>query len=118
MRIRGACPVVALAVALTAGACSYRDAFVNTNTTVTSGEWQIETQADVVTGKSISEAALPGRFESPDGHRPDFGGSPEAVLSRQALERWPALKAISTLAIDVDGLTRDEVVARVVEALR
>lgn len=61
---------------------------------------------------------LAGRFESADGHRPGFGESPEALLARQALERGPALQAISTVTVDVDRLTRDEVAARVVEALR
>jgi shikimate kinase len=61
---------------------------------------------------------LAGRFESPDEHRPGFGESPEALLARQLLERGAALQAISTLAIDVDGMTPDDVAARVVEALR
>jgi hypothetical protein len=55
---------VLLAVALAAASCTYRDAFVNTNTTVTSGDWQIETQADAVTGRAISSAFVSTRQSS------------------------------------------------------
>jgi shikimate kinase len=60
---------------------------------------------------------LAERFDSAP-HRPAYGDSTEAFLAEQAAVREPLLGAIGAHVIDVDGLTPDEVVARVVEALR
>ena len=62
-------------------------------------------------------AVLAARFESADEHRPAYGEDPEAFLAAQAAQREPLARAIGAHMVDVDGLTRDEVTARVFDAL-
>ncbi|MFL5650364.1 MAG: shikimate kinase [Chloroflexota bacterium] len=64
-----------------------------------------------------SPAVLAGRFESADSHRPAYGPDPEAFLADQAKKREPLAEAIGALMVDVDGLTKDEATARVIDAL-
>ena len=60
---------------------------------------------------------LATRFASADDHRPSFGPSREAFLAEQAARREPLLPSIDAHVVEVDGLTRDEVVTRTLEAL-
>jgi shikimate kinase len=50
-------------------------------------------------------------------HRPAYGDTPEAFLADQAARREPLLVQIGAQIIDVDELTPDGVVARVMETL-
>lgn len=59
---------------------------------------------------------LAGRFDS-EPHRPAYGPDPAAFLADQAAHREPLLPGIRAHPIDVDALTSDEVVARVMDAL-
>lgn len=63
-----------------------------------------------------SPNVLASRFGSAP-HRPDYGPDPEAFLAEQAAHREPLLAGIGARPLNVDGLTPDEVVARVEEAL-
>ena len=63
-----------------------------------------------------SPDVLAGRFGS-EPHRPSYGPVPAAFLADQAAHREPLLAGIGAHLVDVDGLTPDEVVARVAEAL-
>jgi shikimate kinase len=60
-----------------------------------------------------SPQILASRFDSEDEHRPSYGADPAAFLAQQAAHREPLLAGIRAHRIDVDGLTPDEVVARV-----
>jgi shikimate kinase len=60
---------------------------------------------------------LAKRFDSADEHRPAYGNSVESFLADQAARREPLLPGIGAHVIDVDDLTPDEVVARVLEVL-
>ena len=60
---------------------------------------------------------LATRFDSADDHRPSYGPSREAFLAEQAARREPLLPSIGAHVVEVDGLTRDEVVTRTLEAL-
>lgn len=62
-------------------------------------------------------ALLAERFGSPDEHRPIYGPEPAAFLAEQAARREPHLGGIGAHAIDIAGLTPDELVARAIEAL-
>jgi shikimate kinase len=62
-------------------------------------------------------ALLAKRFDSADEHRPAYGDSVETFLADQAAQREPLLAGIGAHVIDVDGLTPDEVLARVLEVL-
>ena len=62
-------------------------------------------------------ALLATRFVSMDDHRPVYGDSIEAFLADQAARREPLLAGIGAHVIDVDDLTPDAVVARVLEVL-
>jgi shikimate kinase len=64
-----------------------------------------------------SPEVLAARFDSADEHRPAYGPDPEAFLAAQAAHREPLLAGIGARRIDVDGLTPDEVVARVTDLL-
>jgi shikimate kinase len=64
-----------------------------------------------------SPELLARRFHSLDDHRPTYGDSPEEFLAEQAARREPLLGSIGAHVIKVDGLTRDEVFERVMEAL-
>jgi shikimate kinase len=64
-----------------------------------------------------SPDVLAGRFDS-DAHRPTFGATPALFLADQLAQRGPLLEGLvrdGALVVDVDDLTPDEVVARVVE---
>ena len=63
-----------------------------------------------------SPDVLAARFGS-EPHRPSYGPVPATFLADQAADREPLLAGIGAHLIDVDGLTPDEVVARVAEAL-
>jgi shikimate kinase len=60
---------------------------------------------------------LAARFDSRDDHRPRYGESVEAFLAEQAARREPLVPTIGARVVDVDNLSRDEVVDRVVSAL-
>jgi shikimate kinase len=60
---------------------------------------------------------LAQRFHAPDDHRPSYGDSPEEFLAEQIAQREPFVRAIGAHMVNVDGLTRDEVYERVVQAL-
>ena len=60
---------------------------------------------------------LAARFASADDHRPAYGDSIVAFLAEQAARREPFLADLGALVIDVDQVTADEVVERVMEAL-
>jgi shikimate kinase len=60
---------------------------------------------------------LAARFASADDHRPAYGDSIVAFLAEQAARREPLLADIGALVIDVDHVTADDVVERVMEAL-
>lgn len=64
-----------------------------------------------------SPQVLASRFDSDDEHRPAYGPDPVAFLAAQAAHREPLLAGIGAHRIDVDGLTPDEVVARVTDVL-
>jgi shikimate kinase len=64
-----------------------------------------------------SPELLAKRFHSPDDHRPSYGDSPKQFLAEQIARREPFVLAIGAHMINVDGLTRDEVLERVVRAL-
>lgn len=66
---------------------------------------------------SGSPELLAQRFHSPDDHRPTYGDTPAAFLAEQAARREPLARALGAHVVDVDGLTREEVLERVVEAL-
>ncbi len=59
---------------------------------------------------------LADRFASA-AHRPVYGDSPERFLADQAARREPLVGALGAHVIDVDELTPDELVARVLETL-
>jgi shikimate kinase len=60
---------------------------------------------------------LAQRFHSPDDHRPTYGDSPEEFLAAQIKQREPLVRQIGGIMINVDGLSRDEVLRRVEQAL-
>jgi shikimate kinase len=60
---------------------------------------------------------LAARFDSRDDHRPRYGKSVEAFLAEQAARREPLVPTIGARVVDVDNLSRDQVVDRVVSAL-
>ena len=60
---------------------------------------------------------LARRFHSPDDHRPIYGDTPRTFLAEQAARREPWLETIGARVVDVDELSRDEVLERVVAAL-
>jgi shikimate kinase len=62
-------------------------------------------------------AVLAERFDSADEHRPAYGERPEAFLAAQAARREPLARSIGARMVDVDGLSKAEVVARVLDAL-
>jgi len=64
-----------------------------------------------------SPQVLASRFDSDDEHRPAYGPDPAAFLAAQARHREPLIASIGAHRIDVDGLTPDEVVARVTDVL-
>jgi shikimate kinase len=64
-----------------------------------------------------SPQVLAARFDSEDEHRPAYGADPAAFLAEQAAHREPLLAGIRAHDIDTDGLTPDEVVARVTDVL-
>jgi shikimate kinase len=64
-----------------------------------------------------SPQVLASRFDSDDEHRPAYGPEPAAFLADQATHREPLLAGIGAHLIDVNGLTPDEVVARVTDVL-
>jgi shikimate kinase len=64
-----------------------------------------------------SPQVLASRFDSEDEHRPAYGPDPVAFLAAQAKHREPLIASIGAHRIDVDGLTPDEVVARVTDVL-
>jgi shikimate kinase len=64
-----------------------------------------------------SPELLARRFHSPDDHRPTYGDSPEEFLAEQAARRQPLLGLVDAHVIEVDGLSRDEVVDRAAAAL-
>lgn len=59
---------------------------------------------------------LAERFASAP-HRPAYGDAPETFLAAQAASREPLLAALGAHVIDVDDLTPDELVARILDAL-
>jgi shikimate kinase len=59
---------------------------------------------------------LAERFDSAT-HRPQFGELPAAFLAEQAARREPLLAPLGAHVIDVDDLTPDQVVARIIEVL-
>ena len=59
---------------------------------------------------------LADRFAS-EPHRPSYGPDPERFLAEQAARREPLLAGIGAHLIDVDDLTPDEVVERIMETL-
>lgn len=63
-----------------------------------------------------SPEVLAARFTS-EPHRPAYGPVPAAFLADQAARREPLLAGIDAHLLDVNGLSRDEVVARTMEAL-
>jgi hypothetical protein len=63
-----------------------------------------------------SPSVLAGRFASAD-HRPAYGPSPIDFLEQQAAIREPLFAALDPIAIDVDAIDLDEVVARAMAAL-
>ena len=64
-----------------------------------------------------SPELLARRFHSPDDHRPTYGDSPEEFLADQAARRQPLLGLVDAHVIEVDGLSRDDVVDRAEAAL-
>ena len=64
-----------------------------------------------------SPHVLATRFDSDDEHRPAYGPDPAAFLAAQAAQREPLIASIGAHRIDVDGLTPDEVLARVADVL-
>ena len=64
-----------------------------------------------------SPQVLASRFDSDDEHRPAYGPDPAAFLAAQARHREPLIASIGAHRIDVDGLTPDQVVARVTDVL-
>ena len=64
-----------------------------------------------------SPAVLAERFDSVDAHRPDYGDDPATFLAEQAARREPLLAGLRAHVLDVDDLTPDEVVGRVVRLL-
>jgi shikimate kinase len=76
------------------------------------------TAADVaVVWLRAAPAVLAQRFATEDDHRPAFGASPETFLAEQAARREPLVANLGATVIDVDELSPDEIVARVLEAL-
>jgi shikimate kinase len=65
-----------------------------------------------------SPDVLAARFDSADDHRPAYGERPATFLSEQFDARATALGAVADLIVDADSSTADEVVTRVMEALR
>jgi len=64
-----------------------------------------------------SPKILASRFPTGD-HRPSYGDDPEAFLAEQAAKREPMVAGLGGVMIDVDPLTPEQVVARVIEDLR
>ena len=62
-------------------------------------------------------AVLAERFDSVDQHRPAYGSDVRAFLAAQAKDREPLAESVGARMVDVDGLTEDEVTARVIDAL-
>lgn len=62
-------------------------------------------------------AVLAERFAADDDHRPAYGASPETFLAEQAARREPLVADLGATVIDVDDLSPDEIVTRVLEAL-
>ena len=60
---------------------------------------------------------LAQRFEAEDDHRPAYGDSPERFFVEQAARREPLLPEVDAHVIDVDGLTPETIVARIVATL-
>jgi len=65
-----------------------------------------------------SPDVLAERFPSADDHRPAYGERPATFLSEQLESRATALEAVADVIVDAETATADEVVARVMEALR
>ena len=65
-----------------------------------------------------SPAILAKRFDSADVHRPAYGDDPAAFLAEQAARREPLLAGLNAHVIDIDDLTPDQVVGRVLRLLR
>jgi shikimate kinase len=64
-----------------------------------------------------SPSVLAARFSSLDAHRPAYGATPAAFLAEQAARREPLLGPLGVHVIDVDDLTPDEIVGRVLRML-
>jgi shikimate kinase len=60
---------------------------------------------------------LATRFQSADDHRPTYGESVAAFLAEQAARREPLVPTVGAHVVNVDNLTRDEVLRRVEAAL-
>jgi shikimate kinase len=71
----------------------------------------------VVVWLRAAPEVLAERFASADDHRPAYGESTTAFLADQAAVREPLAAAIGARFVDVGGLTEDEVVALVRDAL-
>jgi shikimate kinase len=63
-----------------------------------------------------SPALLASRFAS-GAHRPSFGSDPQTFIADQARRRNPLFESVQPIAIDIDELTEDQVVASIVERL-
>jgi shikimate kinase len=72
----------------------------------------------VVVWLHASPAILAERFDSADAHRPEYGDDPARFLAEQSAHREPLVAELGAHVIDVDDLTPDEVVARVLRLLR
>jgi shikimate kinase len=79
---------------------------------------------DIVTRPGVAVIWLHGspellarRFHSPDDHRPTYGDTPEEFLAEQLARREPLLEEIGARVVNVDGLTREQVLERVVDTL-
>ena len=71
----------------------------------------------IVVWLHASPTLLAERFDAADDHRPEYGDEPVAFLAEQAARREPLLGALGAHVIDVDDLTPDEVVGRVLRTL-
>ena len=60
---------------------------------------------------------LATRFQSADDHRPAYGESVAAFLAEQAARREPLVPTVGAHRINVDGLSREQVLERVEAAL-
>lgn len=71
----------------------------------------------VVVWLHAAPGVLAERFDSADQHRPAYGSDVETFLAAQAQHREPLAARIGAHVVDVDGLSKAEVTARVIEAL-